>query len=59
MMIISEESKSLSVELVKEQECTFLAVYRAVANDGCIIASTLYVTIELFFFIAHIWRQNN
>lgn len=41
MIIISEESKSLpeskslSVELAPEQGCTqFLAVYRAVANDG-------------------------
>lgn len=59
MMIISVESKSLSVELVTEQECTFLAVYRAVANDGCIIASTLRYRRIIFFFIAHIWRQNN
>lgn len=54
MMIISEESKSLSVELVTEQECTFLAVYRAVANDGSIIASTLRYHRIIFFHRTHL-----
>ena len=54
MMIISEESKSLSVELVTEEECTFLAVYRAVANDGCIIASTLRYDRIIFFHLTHL-----